>query len=83
MREQTKFVMNGRKMCQFVCVKFLCISGRYLLGLLQSGELFVWHKDKDIIKIIPSLSKLTKNYQAGVYFFHISNFEKIMHQDFS
>ena len=58
--------MYGRKSYQFVCVEFHFISGRYLLGLLQSGELFVWHKDKDIIKIIPGLSKLTKNYQAGV-----------------
>ena len=49
------------------CVVVVPVSGRYLLGLLQSGEVFVWHKDKDAVKIIPGLSKQTKNYQAGLW----------------
>ncbi|XP_052775731.1 ciliogenesis and planar polarity effector 1-like isoform X4 [Mya arenaria] len=36
-------------------------NGRYLVGLLSNGELFIWHKDKDVVKFIPGLEKMDNN----------------------
>lgn len=34
---------------------FHIFIGHYLIGLQNNGELFVWFKDKDILKTIPGL----------------------------
>ncbi|XP_053394280.1 ciliogenesis and planar polarity effector 1-like isoform X3 [Mercenaria mercenaria] len=39
-------------------------NGRHLLGILQNGEVFVWHKDKDIVKFVEGLDTLTDSYQT-------------------
>lgn len=34
------------------------ISGRYVIGFLKSGEVFIWHKDQDILKSIHGLESI-------------------------
>lgn len=47
------------------------ITGRYLLGVLQNGEVFVWHKDQDIIKFVTGLDTLADIYQTGERFCYV------------
>ena len=38
------------------------------MGLLSNGELFIWHKDKDVVKFIPGLEKMDNNFTTGYTF---------------
>ena len=38
-----------------------------MVGILENGEIFVWHKDKDIIKFISGLKKLTPDFSQGMF----------------
>ena len=40
--------------------------GRYLLGILHSGEIFIWHKDKDVVRILPELEKIAPDFLSGM-----------------
>lgn len=48
--------------------QIICFSstknGHFLLGILQNGDLFVWHKDKDNLKFVSGLEKHTNNFHT-------------------
>ncbi|KAL4235812.1 hypothetical protein ACF0H5_004202 [Mactra antiquata] len=48
-------------------------NGRYLLGLLQNGELFIWHKEKDIIKFVVGLDTLVDNFSTEMCYIDASD----------
>lgn len=35
-------------------------TGAWLAGLLTTGELFLWNKDEDCLKIIPAIEEARK-----------------------
>ncbi|XP_021235237.1 protein JBTS17 isoform X2 [Numida meleagris] len=51
-----------------VVVLTTSINGAWLAGLLITGELFLWNKDKDCIKIIPAIEE-SRNVAAAAQVF--------------
>ena len=37
------------------------------MGFLENGEIFIWHKDKEVVKYVAGFNKLVNNYQTGNY----------------
>ena len=43
------------------------LSGLFIIGLLESGNIFLWHKDQDFLKMVTGLSNIapTENIRPG------------------
>lgn len=54
----------------FVRKKGNCFLGRYLLGLLDNGEIFVWHKDKDVVKFVAGFDRQEESFSTGSTLWH-------------
>lgn len=48
-------------------------AGAWLAGILKTGELFLWNKDQDCLKIVPATEETGKIVAAaqGRFFFQL------------
>jgi len=48
-------------------------TGAWLAGVLTTGELFLWNKDQDCLKIVPAVEESRKVVAAaqGRFFFQL------------
>jgi len=47
----------------FVKILFNLFTGSYIIGLMKHGDLFIWNKDKDVLKTIPGLAGVVTSQQ--------------------
>lgn len=40
-------------------------TGAWLAGILKTGELFLWNKDQDSLKIVPAIEEFRKVVAAA------------------
>lgn len=59
----------------FVRKKGNCFLGRYLLGLLDNGEIFVWHKDKDVVKFVAGFDRQEESFSTGSTLWHTMKYK--------
>ena len=50
--------VNYKKTFMRTLMLVLCIAGHFIAGLLYSGDVFLWHKDTDMLKFIHGLPAL-------------------------
>ena len=39
--------------------------GQFIVGLMRSGDLFLWHKDTDMLRFIAGMGDLTRTTDSG------------------